>query len=111
MPNVIISGKDFKLNQTLQNYVAKKMEKISKLASLPIKSIKVELDADKNQKSGQIYRAEMSVQLPGKILKSGQKGYNMREAIDLCLPKLAEQVTKYKDKMLTKKKGHHPSSL
>jgi ribosome-associated translation inhibitor RaiA len=49
----------------------------------------------------------MSVQLPGIILKAGQKAYNMREAIDLCLPKLMEQVTKYKDKSLTRKKGHH----
>lgn len=107
MVNIIINGKDFKLTQTLKDYVIKKMARITKLSSLKIQEIKVELDFDKNQKSGEIYRTEMSVQLPGTILKAGQKGYNMREAIDLCLPKLIEQITKYKDKTLSRKKGHH----
>lgn len=107
MPNIIITGKDFQLTQPLKDYVNKKMSKITKMSGLRIQEIKVELDFDKNQKSGQIYRSEMSVQLPGRIIKAGQKGYNMREAIDSCLPKLIEQVVKYKDKFISRKKGHH----
>lgn len=111
MANIIITGKDFKLTQPLKDYVSRKMEKITKLSSLQIRDIKIELDFDKNQKSGLIYRAEMSVQLPGRILKAGEKAYNMREAVDLCIPKLVEQVTKYKDKSLSRKKGHHQREI
>jgi len=107
MNNLIITGKDFKLTPSLKAYVSKKMGKLDEFSSVRILEAKVELDVDHNQKSGLIYRTEMSVQLPGTIFKAGQKAYNMREAIDLCLPKLTEQVMKYKDKSLTRKKGHH----
>jgi ribosomal subunit interface protein len=107
MTNIIITGKDFKLTSPLKAYVTRKMTKISRLSSLRLEEIKIELDFDKNQKSGLIYRTEMSVQLPGTMLKAGQKGHSMQEAINLCIPKLIEQVTKYKDKKLSRKKGHH----
>lgn len=107
MKNIVITGKDFQLTTSLKEYVEKKMEKISELSSLDIIGMKVELDVDKNQKSGLINRVEMSVQLPGETFKAGQKASNMREAIDLCLPKLVEQVAKYKDKKLSRKKQHH----
>jgi len=99
MKNIIITGKDLKLSPALKNYVFSKMKKIVKYWSGQIISIKVELDVDKNQKKGMTNRVEMSIQLPRKIIKAGLKAYNMREAIDLCLPKLTRQIKKYKTKI------------
>jgi ribosomal subunit interface protein len=107
MPSLIITGKNFRLTPPIKQYVTKKMSKLTRMSSLRITESKVELDFDTNQKSGLIYRTEMSVQLPGTILKAGQKAHNMRAAIDLCVPKLMEQVRKYKDKNLSIKKQHH----
>lgn len=109
MKNIIITGKNFKLTSSLKDYVMKKMGKLNEFSSLRIIEAKVELDFDHNQKSGLINRIEASVQIPGHIFKAGQKAEHMREAIDLCLPKLFEQISKFKDKILTKKKGHHLS--
>lgn len=108
MKNIILTGKDFKLTQPLKDYVTQKMNKVNKFAPRDIIEIKVELDIDKNQKKGLINRVEMSVQLPGKILKAGLKAENMREAIDLCLPKLVRRIKKYKT---IKSKSKQPGSI
>lgn len=102
MPN-IISGKNFKLTPTLKDYITKQMRKAKKFSPAPVIEMKVELDTDKNQRSGDIFRVAASIQLPGKIIKAGQKAEHMREAIDLCLPKLIRQIRKYKTKALKPK--------
>jgi len=91
----IISGKHFKLNEPLKVYIQQKLKKIKHL-SPNILEFKVELDKDKNQHKGKIFRVEMSLKLAGKILMAGQKAEHMREAIDLCVPKITRQINKYK---------------
>jgi putative sigma-54 modulation protein len=105
MPNLIISGKDFKLTPQIKEYVTKKMGKVSKLAYRPISEMKIELDVDHNQRTGNIYRAEASVILAGKIIKAGEKADNLRAAIDLTIPKIIRQVEKVKEKILTKRRA------
>ena len=91
----IISGKHFQLNQPLKDYIQQKLKKIKNM-SPNILEFKVELDKDKNQKKGNIFRVEISLKLAGKILMAGQKAEHMREAIDLCIPKITGQINKYK---------------
>jgi len=102
----IISGKHFPLNQPLKTYIRQKLQKIKNL-SPNILEFKVELDKDKNQQKGEIFRVEMSLKLAGKTLKAGQKAEHMREAIDLCIPKLTRQINKYKTKT---RKSKQPGS-
>ena len=91
----IISGKHFKLNKPLKDYIERKLIKIKHL-SPNILEFKVELDKDKNQLKGNIFRVEISLKLAGKVLMAGQKAEHMREAIDLCIPKITRQINKYK---------------
>lgn len=104
MPPIIISAKTFKITPTLKDYATKQMRHAEKFSPLPVKELKVELDHDKNQKTGLVFRAEMSIILSKKIIKAGQKGETMREAIDLCAPKLFRQIKKYKTKLYQKRK-------
>ncbi|MFA5052342.1 MAG: ribosome-associated translation inhibitor RaiA [Patescibacteria group bacterium] len=97
---LIISAKDFRVNQWLKDYVTKKMEKLEKLLPETVDA-KVELDHDHNQHTGLVYRAEASVTLGGKTIKAGEKGITMEAAIDLTVPKLVAQVKKFKDKRQT----------
>lgn len=94
--STILSGKHFGLNKPLKNYINAKLKNAVRYSPLPIKDMKVELDVDKNQRSGLIHRVEISLILPGKIIKAGQKAEHMREAIDLCFPKIYRQLKKYK---------------
>lgn len=91
----IISGKHFQLNQPLKDYIKQKLQKVKNMAP-NILEFKVELDKDKNQNTGDIFRAEISLKLAGKIIMAGQKAEHMREAIDLCIPKITRQINKYK---------------
>ncbi len=99
MPVIIISAKTFKINKAQKDYVTKQLNKAARFSSAPIKEMKAELDHDKNQRTGIVFRVELSVQLPGKVIKAGQKAKHMREAIDLCVPKLIRQIKKYKGKV------------
>jgi len=97
---LIISAKDFRINQWLKDYVTKKMGKLGKLLPADV-AAKVELDHDHNQRTGLVYRAEASVMLGSKAIKAGEKGTTMEAAIDLTVPKLIQQVKKFKDKRQT----------
>jgi len=105
MPVIIISAKTFKINKQQKDYLTKQLNKAAKFSPAPIKEMKAELDHDKNQRTGLVFRAELSIQLPGKVIKAGQKAEHMREAIDLCVPKLIRQIKKYKGKG---RKSKHP---
>ncbi|XOU95043.1 MAG: ribosome hibernation-promoting factor, HPF/YfiA family [Candidatus Kerfeldbacteria bacterium] len=91
----IISGKHLKLNSPLKIYILQKLRKIKKL-SPHILEFKAELDKENNKSQGDVFRAEISLKLAGKIIKAGQKSKHMREAIDLCIPKITRQINKYK---------------
>lgn len=91
----IISGKHLKLNAPLKIYIERKLKKIRHL-SPHILEFKAELDQEKNKKQGNKFRVKISLKLAGKTIKAGQKAENMREAIDLCIPKITRQINKYK---------------
>ncbi len=94
--NIIISGKDFSLTPSLKEYVEGHMAKIERLFPF-VTEAKVELDVDKNQKKGMIYRAEVSVHVHKSPMKAGEKAEHMQEAINLCIPKLVRQLERYKE--------------
>jgi len=102
--NVIISGKDFSLTPSLKAYTLAHTKKLGRIMPA-IQEIKIELDVDKNQHSGAIYRAEISVKLPGSFLKAGEKAEHMQQALDLCVPKLAKQLERVKAKKSRKQRS------
>ncbi len=93
----IISGKNFKLSPAVKDYVTGKLRKLERYSEHII-ATKAELDHDTNQRTGLVYRVELSVEVPGDILKAGQKAEHLREAFDTCLPKLERQLKKYETK-------------
>lgn len=95
-----ISAKDFQLNQWQKDYATKKMSKLEPLVPENV-GAKIELDHDHNQRTGLVFRAEASVTLGGKTIKAGEKGQSLEAAIDLTVPKLVNQVKKFKDKRQT----------
>lgn len=96
---LIISAKTFKLTPTLKNYVTIRLKRVLKFYPL-VQELKAELDHDHNQRSGLVFRAELSARIGSRTLKAGQKAEHMEEAIDLCMPKLVRQVEKLHQKQL-----------
>ena len=100
---IIITGKDFKLTPSLKRFVYGKVSKLSKYSNRII-SVKVELDVDKRHKKGDNYRAQIWVTLPQKIIQAGLKGDQMHQVIDQLLPKIEQQIRRYKDRLKDREK-------
>ena len=104
---MIISTKNFRLTQNLETFVEEKLEPLNKLSRQPITEIKVRLDFDRNQHTGDIYRVEASVVWLGKIYKARVKADDMLEAVDLVKEKMERQLRDAKELWLSKRAGHH----
>ncbi|MFA6587758.1 MAG: ribosome-associated translation inhibitor RaiA [Patescibacteria group bacterium] len=104
---MIISAKNIKLTTSLKTYAEEKLYPLHKLSRQPITEMKVRLDFDRNQHSGDIYRVEASVLWLGKTYKAGVKADDMYEAIDLVKEKLERQLRDAKELWLSKRAGHH----
>lgn len=99
--DIIISGKNFKLTPALKIYVEQKFGKLSRFWKKIIRA-RVELDVDRNQRSGDIYRVEAKLEVPGPDIKAGLKASDMHAAIDLVIPKLERLISKVKGKVESK---------
>ncbi len=94
--DIIISGKDFRLTPSLKTYVTQKVGKLAHYWG-KISRARVELDVDHNQKSGNIYRVEVWLDIPGEPdIALGAKAADMHAAIDVVVPKLERQIMKLK---------------
>ncbi|MDD5342025.1 MAG: ribosome-associated translation inhibitor RaiA [Patescibacteria group bacterium] len=99
---IILTGKNFKLTPSLKSYVTDKISHLEKYYREILKA-KVELDFDRNQKSGDINRVEIWLYLPEKTLETGIKASEMHEAIDLAYEKIANQLIRYKEKKYSRR--------
>ncbi len=106
---ITISAKTFKINKPQKDYVTKLMKKAATFSPIPVRDMKVELDHDHNQRTGMVFRVEMSLKISRSIIMAGQKAEHLREAIDLCYPKLIRQIKKYKTKKLRSKQPGRPT--
>lgn len=94
--NIIISGKDFKLSPSLKEFVTVHVEKISHKYPF-IQEVKVELDVDHHQHSGDLFRAELSTVIGKRVAKAGEKSTDMHTAVNGALAKLTRQIEKIKN--------------
>jgi putative sigma-54 modulation protein len=61
----------------------------------------VELERDKHHHKGNVMRAEVMLTVGGTKMRADAFSDDMYASIDLVVPKLKEQVTKFKDKRQT----------
>lgn len=102
--SLIISGKDFKLTPALKQFVTERTQPFSKYDHR-ITQIKVELDVDHNQKTGDIHRVQLWVTVAGTVLRVGLKSPDMRAAIDQAAEKMIRQLVKQKEKKVTARRS------
>lgn len=82
-------------SQSVVDYIDKKFASLDKLLHEE-NNIHVKFDLDKHN-SGIRYHAEVKIG-PGSAIFAEAYGEDVFEALDLCMPKLKEQLTKRKDK-------------
>lgn len=96
--DLIISGKNFRLTPSLKAYVEEKVGKLGRYWSKIIRA-RVELDVDHNQRSGDIYRTEVKLEVPGPDIRLGAKASDMHAAIDEVVPKLERLIARVKGRL------------
>jgi putative sigma-54 modulation protein len=93
---ITIKGTYVDLTPAIKEYLN---EKIGGLARYAEKlSAKVELERDQHHRSGEVFRAEVTIIADGKSIRAEAISPDMYASIDLVVPKLKEQITKFKKK-------------
>lgn len=111
MPNINIKATNTALTGALNDYVYKKIKTINKFLH-DENTVHVELALESKRRSGPKFRVELTI-LPKPGIYADAFGQDLYEAIDLCIPKIKEQLVKRKDKdiSLRRKLGSRRKTL
>ncbi|MFA6428293.1 MAG: ribosome-associated translation inhibitor RaiA [Candidatus Buchananbacteria bacterium] len=103
---LVIKGTRIVLAEAERDYVDKKIFSLNKLLTKAI-TVRVELEKTTNHhKKGEIFRAEVNVDLPPKqVLRAEAFGSSLTEAVDRMQNEIKLELIKNKDKQISKDKG------
>ena len=99
--NMSIKGTNLDLTPAVKKYVDEKIGALEKYIKGDAVETKVELERDRKHRSGEVFRAEVMIVAGGKLMRAEADGMDIYAAIDLVIPKIKEQVSKFKDKRST----------
>ena len=94
--NISIKATHLDLTGPLKDYVNEKISHLGKF--IVAREAKTELERDRHHRSGQVFRAEVTMLLGSKVMRAEATAEDIYAAIDLVIPKLKEQISKFKDK-------------
>ncbi len=101
--NINIKGTNVDLTPSIKQYVEEKIGHLEKFLG-KIESAKVELERDRHHHTGNVMRAEVMLIVGGKVMRADASSEDMYASIDMVVPKLKEQISKFKDKRVTLQK-------
>jgi putative sigma-54 modulation protein len=85
-------------------YLEKKLAKLGRhLPSLDV--VKVDLTEQKTKSQAQHFRAQITLEVNGTLLRAEEQAENMLVAIDQAVPALDRQIERYKGKLYKKSKA------
>ncbi len=96
------------LTDAIKDYVDTKMNMVEKYFGTKVKVINCDVELEKtigDQNKGEIFRAEVNLQVPQKILRVEKTEKDLYKAIDKVKDHLELVVKKYKEKLIDKKRG------
>jgi putative sigma-54 modulation protein len=95
-----------KLTPAIKSYVQEKMDMLDKyLGGVNVLNCDVEIGiVVGGQNSGEIYRAEVNLIVPGELLRVEKTEKDLFKAVDKVKDHLRQSIKKYKEKKLDKKR-------
>ena len=106
--NIIIKGTNLELHEDLKAYANEKIGGLKKFIendNINENSIiaRVELaKTTQHHQQGDIYKAEVNLQFPGKMIRSVDESDDIYKSIDKVKDELRGMITSYKDEKMTK---------
>lgn len=94
------------LSPRLKDYIQKKMDMLDKyLGNIQVLNCDVEVALiTKHHNKGEIYQAEINLEVPRKLLRVQKTEKVLFKAIDKTKDHLVRSIRRYKEKMIDKKK-------
>lgn len=101
--NVIIQGRNVEVPQTLQQYVERKVRKLTRLFQ-DLQEAQVVLSATRHGDLGRAQTVEVTVWGDGIVLRGEEATPDMRASIDLVVDKLLKQLAKARSRLIDKRR-------
>ena len=106
--NIIIKGTNLELHNDLKEYVNEKIGGLKKFIeneNMDSSSVVVRVElarTTRHHQHGDIYKAEVNLQLPKKMIRSADESDDIYKSIDKVKDELREMINSYKDEKITK---------
>jgi putative sigma-54 modulation protein len=102
-----IKASRLELTPAIRAYFQAKMDMIEKyLGDIPVLHCEVEVEKTVgNQNKGEIFRAEVNLDVPHQLLRVEKTAKDLYKAIDKVKDHLEMIIKKYKEKMIDKRRG------
>lgn len=94
--NISLKGTHVDLTPSIKEYVEEKVGALEKF--MPGLEARVELERDQHHNTGEVFRAEVTMLAGGKDIRAEASSPDMYASIDLVIPKVKDQILKFKDK-------------
>lgn len=91
------------LTPSLKEYVNEKVGNLEKYLAGGA-GARVELERDKHHKTGNVFRAEVMLSVGGRTMRADHSSEDIYASVDMVIPKIKEQISKFKDKRETMQK-------
>jgi putative sigma-54 modulation protein len=103
--NIRIKATKLELTDAIRDYFQNKIDSIEKyLGDIPVINCDVEIEKSVGgQNKGEIFRAEVNLEVPHKLLRVEKTEADLYKAIDLVKDNLEIVIKKYKEKLMEKK--------
>ncbi len=103
--NIQYYAKKVELTAELKELIAEKLESLKKYkGKLKLLDVRVDLSRDQHHKKGDVFRVEINVDLPGKVLRVVDIAGDVYSAVDLVVKKLERQARDAKERLVSKSK-------
>lgn len=98
--NLQIRAKNIELTEEIKNYAQEKMDALDKyLGDFPVIQADFQIEKTTNHhQKGEVYRAELNLDVPQELLRVEKTGNDIHEAIDLVRDAMEIVINKYKEK-------------
>lgn len=101
-----IKASKIELTAAIENYVNEKINMLEKYLK-HVDVLNCDFEVEKSiggQNKGDIFRAEINLEVPGEILRVEKTESDLYKAIDKVKDHMAEMIKKYKEKKIDKKR-------
>lgn len=106
--NIKIKSTRLEMTSAIRQYIEEKMAMVEKYLGTKVKAINCDFEIEKavgGQNKGEIFRAEVNLQVPHEVLRVEKTEKDLYKAIDKVKDHLELVVKKYKEKLIDKKRG------